>query len=402
MARVRLFEPIKVGARRIAHRVWMPPMCQYSALPSGPTMGQPTDWHVVHYGARALGGAAAVIVEATGVVPEGRISPYCLSLHSDEQIPAFARVADAIHAGGSTALIQLSHAGRKASDPVDWAVEHSRRWARQAGRDLPISDQRDHELEWQTVAPSAVAFNERLGTPRELTGEEIDGLIRAFGDAAERAMRAGFDGVQIHGAHGYLIHEFLSPFSNTRTDKWGGDFEGRTRFLRRIAQEIRSRIGDEAVLGVRLSGTDWTKEYPEDGRDGWTLEETVRLARELARPGTEFSAHEGARGVDMINMSTGGNVPDAHIHGGVGYQVFAAEAVRTGLHDAGITDVPVSAAGLITGAEQAEQILVDGRADMIEVGRPLLTDPMLPHVWAMRLRSEMAWPDPYLRGTARY
>jgi len=393
MSHARLFQPITVADLEVRNRLWMPPMCMYSAAPLGQELGRPTPWHQVHYGSRAIGGVGAVIVEATGVVPEGRISVNCLSLHDDAQIPSFAAVADRIHAGGARAFIQLNHAGRKGSSLPGWQTG----WPTQ------------EQGAWQVVAPSAIPFDAGSPTPRALADDEVLATVDAFAQAARRAIRAGFDGVQVHAAHGYLIHQFLSPASNTRTDRWGGDFEGRTRFVRRVVRAIRAQIGSAPLL-VRLSATDWTQEYPEDGRPGWTLADTRRLAPLLA--------DEGA---SMINVSTGGNVADAAVGGGVGYQIFAAAAVRRALEESGgrggdegvpagapvVTvergepRLPVSACGLITAPEQAEQILVDGSADAVEVGRVLLSDPMAPLAWASRLRADVDVPEQYLRATRR-
>lgn len=349
-------------------------MCQYSAAPLGPEMGRPTDWHLIHYGERARGGVGAVIVEATGVTPEGRISINCLSLHDDAQIPSFRRLAEVIHAGGARAFIQLNHAGRKGSTYAGW----------KAGDGHPSVE----EGGWETLAPSSVPFAPGDPAPRALDEDEIRGIISSFAAATRRALAAGFDGVQIHAAHGYLIHQFLSPASNTRTDGWGGDFEGRTRLAREVVRAVRGAAGPAPVL-VRISATDWTQEYAGDGRPGWTLEETQRLVPLLVEDG-----------VDGVNVSTGGNVADARIAGGPGYQVFASAAVKRSLEAAGRV-VPVSACGLITAAEQAEQILADGAADIIETARLLLTDPWAPQAWRARLRAHYSLPDQYLRGTQR-
>ena len=373
MSRARLFEPVLVGGLEVPSRLWMPPMCQYSAAPVGAGMGMPGDWHRLHYGTRALGGVGAVIVEATAVVPEGRISVNCLSFHEDACIPAFGELARLIHAGGAAAFIQLNHAGRKGSARAGWLEGHA--GAEEGG--------------WQVVAPSPIPFAPGWPVPRELTDEDVLGVVEAFAQAARRAVEAGFDGVQVHAAHGYLIHQFLSPASNHRTDRWGGDFGGRTRLAREVVRAIRAAIGDAALL-VRVSATDWTQEYPADGRAGWTLEDTLRLAPLLVEDG-----------VDMVNVSTGGNVHDARIAGGPGYQVFAASAVRDVLGWGGGRTVPVAACGLVLAPEQAEQILADGRADVVEIGRVMLTDPMAPRVWRGRLRVEQGWPEQLRRGTAR-
>lgn len=348
-------------------------MCMYSAISEGAELGAPTDWHRHHYFTRALGGVGALIVEATGVTPEGRISSHCLSLHDDALIPAFATLADAIHQGGAAAFIQLGHAGRKASRPQGW-LDHG---------PLPIG-----EGGWETVAPSPIPFAEGEPTPHELTEDEIWQIIEAFVQAARRAVEAGFDGVQLHGAHGYLIHQFLSPASNQRTDAWGGSFDGRTRFVREITRRVRKVCGDKALL-IRLSATDWSAENPADGRPGWTLEETVALTSLLVEDG-----------MDMFCMSSGGSYPDAKIPAGPGYQVFGAQAVRAALRDQG-SAAPVSVCGLIQTPEQGEQILVTGQADVVEVARGLLSDPMLPQVWRSHLRCDPELPPQYQRSLKR-
>lgn len=373
MPRARLFEPVRVGHLEVANRLWMPPMCQYSAAAQGEAMGMPTDWHRLHYGTRALGGVGALVVESTAVVPEGRISVNCLSLHDDARIPAFGELARLVHAGGAAAFVQLNHAGRKGSARAGWVPGH-------AGAD---------EGGWEVVAPSSIPYAPGWPVPRELSDEGVRRVVEDFAAAARRAVEAGFDGVQVHAAHGYLIHQFLSPASNHRTDRWGGDFEGRTRLVREVARAVRSAIGGKSLL-VRVSATDWTQEYPADGREGWTLEETTRLAPLLAEDGA-----------DMVNVSTGGNIHDARVPGGPGYQVFAAAAVRESLRAAGREDVPVAACGLVLTPEQAEQILVDERADVVEIGRVLLTDPMAPRVWRGRLRVDPEWPEQLRRGTPR-
>ncbi len=373
MTAPRLFAPLKVGSVEAPNRLWMPPMCQYSAAPAGDGLGRPTDWHLVHYGARALGGVGAVIVEATGVVPEGRISVGCLSLHDDSRIPDFARLADVIHEGGAKAFIQLNHAGRKGSSRVQWESDRG---------PAPVD-----EGGWETVAPSPIPFGPDDPSPRALEAEEIAGIVGAFAAAARRAVDAGFDGVQIHGAHGYLLHQFLSPDSNRRSDEWGGSFEGRSRLIREVVRRVRDSIGDAALL-VRLSATDWLEDDARPGARSWTLADTTRLAPLLV-----------GDGADMLCLSTGGNAL-APIPIGPGYQVFAAHAVRRALADAGLS-APVSTVGLIRSAEQAEQILLDGSADVVEIGRDLLADPMLPRLWAARLRAELPMPPQYNRAHPR-
>lgn len=394
MAKVRLFSEVTVGSVRVKNRVWMPPMCQYSAVPdagvepSGPwaplagvdMLGAPTQWHLQHYAARAMGGVGAVIVEATGVLPQGRISSHCMSLHDDALIPAFAELAHVIHAGGAAAFIQINHSGRKGSRPQGW-LDKGARMLNEGG--------------WEVVSSSAVSFASEDPVPVELSEDEILSLVDAYAQTARRAIEAGFDGVQIHAAHGYLIHQFYSQYSNRRTDAWGGDFEGRTRFFREVTRAIRTAIGSEAVLQVRISATDWLSDVQApsakpDERRGWTLEDTQKLVPLLAQDG-----------VDMFCMSTGGNVPDATIPAGTGYQVFAAAGVKDALEAAGYSDIPVSACGLITRPEQAEQILALGLADVVEVGRPLLTDPMLVQHWRSTMRMDADMPLQYGRGTRR-
>lgn len=393
MTNTHLFSPVAVHATPVKNRLWMPPMCQYSAqpepdlAPSGPWMpldgveivGAPTQWHLQHYAARALGGVGAIIVEATGVVPEGRISTHCLSLHDDALIPAFAELAEAIHAGGAAAYLQISHSGRKGSRPQGWADRGAR------GVD---------EGGWDLVAPSALSFSVNDRIPQELAEDEILALVAAYAQAARRAIDAGFDGVQIHGAHGYLIHEFFSPFSNRRSDEWGGDFAGRTRFFREVTRAVRAAIGHAGLL-VRISATDWLNDPDApngvtDDRIGWTIADTQRLAPLLVEDGA-----------DVLCISTGGNVIDASIPSGSGYQVFAAAAVKAALCAAGCGDIPVAACGSITSPDQAERILAEGCADVVEVGRALLTDPTLPAAWASALGVHAELPKQYARGLRR-
>lgn len=401
MAKIHLFNPVTVGGRDVKNRVWMPPMCQYSALPAPgiprtghwPALagverqGAPTQWHLQHYVARALGGVGAVIVEATGVEPDGRISSHCLSLHDDALIPAFAQVVDAIHEAGAAAYLQIVHSGRKGSRPQAW------------------DDRGPRALDdggWELIAPSPVPFSPAERTPRELTDEGILAVVEAFAQAARRAILAGFDGVQIHSAHGYLIHQFLSPVSNQRSDAWGGDFEGRTRFVRAVTCAVRRAVDEASAASptrgavlLRISATDWVNdpdapaaEVP--GPQGWCIADTQRLAPLLVEDG-----------VDMFCVSTGGGVADAPIPAGPSYQVPAARAVKDALRLAGLSEIPVSTVGLITSAQQADQILLLGHADVVEVGRALLSDPTLPQQWRTDLRLPAETPAQYLRGLGR-
>lgn len=393
MSKIHVFSEVRVGSQTVKNRVWMPPMCQYSAVPdvgvepSGhwPALagverqGAPTQWHLQHYASRTLGGVGAVIVEATGVLPQGRISSHCLSFHEDALIPAFAELVQAIHAGGAHAYLQIVHSGRKGSRPQGWADRGAR----------PVDDGG-----WELVAPSPIPFTPKDRVPSELSADEIAEIIEAFAATARRAVAAGFDGVQVHSAHGYLIHQFLSPASNQRSDAWGGDFEGRTRFAREVTRAVRGAIGDAALL-VRISATDWLNDPDaptgvEDERQGWTIAETQALAPLLVEDGA-----------DMICVSTGGNVMDAPIPAEPSYQLPAAGAVKAALREAGLGDIPVSAVGLLTTAGQAAQALLLGMADVIEIGRALLTDPTLPQQWRTHLRTEPELPAQYLRGIPR-
>lgn len=365
-----LFSPWKLKELEIRNRMWMPPMCQYSAASEGTSAGWPNDWHEIHYGARAAGGVGAVIVEATAVNQQGRISPFDLSLDRDEKIPGFARLARLIKEGGAAAGIQLSHAGRKAS-------------CSPSGTPLWPSDVQLPGIGWETVAPSALPFSSRHPAPRALTIPEIRQIKQDFVDAARRAVAAGFDFIQIHGAHGYLLAQFLSPLTNRRTDEYGGDLEGRFRLWNEVLTQIRAEIGEDIPLLMRISATNWVPDTNPLLRDT-TAAEWAKIIVELQR-----------LGVDMINVSTGALVPDVNIPVAPGYQVrYAEEILRQNV-------LPVSAVGLITEPAQAEQILVNNQANVIEVGRPLLTDPSLPLAWAARLGDEAPVPEPYRRGTPR-
>ncbi|NMW65335.1 NADH:flavin oxidoreductase/NADH oxidase [Mobiluncus mulieris] len=367
----RLFEPFELHGVTARNRMWMPPMCQFTASSEGSSAGWPNDWHEIHYGARAAGGVGAVIVEATAVCPEGRISPFCLMLDRDEKIPGFARLATLIKEGGALAGIQISHAGRKASSSP-------------SGTPLVPADDEMGGIGWHPVAPSPIPFSPRHEVPRELDLPGIKTIQNQFVQAARRALEAGFDFVELHGAHGYLMHEFLSPITNHRIDEYGGDLEGRFRFWKEIIVMIRAELGSSFPLLVRISATSWLPESNLELRRDVTLDDWGKLAHELSR-----------LGVDFIDVSTGGLVPGAQIPVAPGYQVpYAQEIQNRG-------PLPVSAVGLITEPAQAEQILVTGAASVVEVGRPLLTDPSLPLAWAARLGDEPPVPEPYTRGTPR-
>jgi 2,4-dienoyl-CoA reductase-like NADH-dependent reductase (Old Yellow Enzyme family) len=352
-----LFEPYTLRSLTVPNRVWMSPMCQYSAEPTGPDAGTAGDWHLAHYAARAAGGAGLVLVEATAVSPEGRITPGDLGLWNDRQARALRRITGFLGERGTVPGIQLAHAGRKASTDAPW----------RGG--APLDADRGG---WRPVAPSAVPFAEGHPVPHELTAERIDEVVGQFADAARRALAAGFEVAEIHGAHGYLIHEFLSPLSNHRTDAYGGSFENRTRLALRIADAVREVWPDGLPLFFRVSATDWRE-------DGWTPDETVRLAGLLAE-----------RGVDLLDVSTGGNTPRASIPVEPGYQVPFAARVRAE------TGLPVAAVGLITEPEQAEKIVAGGEADAVLLGRELLRDPHWAHRAARTLGAgPVHLPDQY-------
>jgi 2,4-dienoyl-CoA reductase-like NADH-dependent reductase (Old Yellow Enzyme family) len=352
----RLFSPLTLRGVTFRNRVWVAPMCQYSSVD-----GYPQDWHLVHLGGLARGGVGLVMQEATGVVPEGRISPYDAGIWEDGQAEAYERINRFVRAQGAVPGIQLGHAGRKASTQRPWEGD---------GYVDPA------EGGWETVAPSPVAFGE-LPVPKELSAAEIERLVGAFADAARRSLAAGFEVVEVHAAHGYLLHQFLSPLSNQRLDEYGGDLDGRSRFLIEVVDAVRAVWPEDRPLFVRFSATDWAE-------GGWSVDETVELSRRLV-----------AHGVDLIDVSSGGLMADARIKAEPGYQVPFARAVRAG------SGLPVSAVGLITAPEQAEQILVDGSADAIRLARELLRDP----AWALRaahvLGDDVPWPPQYERARPR-
>ena len=328
-------------------------MCQYSS-----TDGFANDWHFVHLGSRAVGGAALVFTEATAVSPEGRISPYDLGIWKDEHIGQLKKITAFVEKQGAVPGMQLAHAGRKASKTEPWNGETL----------IPIA-----RGGWKTLAPSAIPFSGDSDSPAELSIDEIKRIVAAFRSAAERALIAGFKVLEIHGAHGYLVNEFLSPLSNKRSDEYGGSFENRIRFLLEITEAIRTVWPEEYPLFLRISASDWT-----DG--GWTIADSVALAKIVK-----------ARGIDLIDCSSGGVVSDVKIPAAPGYQVPFAEAVRK---EAG---VPTGAVGIIVSAEQAEEIVSSGKADLIFMARELLRDPYFPLRAARELGSEIEWPVQYER-----
>jgi 2,4-dienoyl-CoA reductase-like NADH-dependent reductase (Old Yellow Enzyme family) len=349
----QLFEPYQLRSLTIPNRVWMPPMAQYSAASEGPATGAPTDWHVAHQGARAAGGAGLILTEGTGVSPTGRTTPYDLGIWTDAQLPAFQRITGLLTSLGAVPGIQLSHSGSKGSTDRQWL----------GGKRL--GPQQDG---WQPVGPG------------ELTLAGIDRIVEEFAAAARRATAAGYRVIELLAGHGYLIHQFLSPVSNHRTDSYGGSFENRTRFALRVVDAVRAVWPEDLPLFVRVSATDWLTENPSDDREGWTVDDTVRLAKVLAD-----------HGVDLLNVSSGGIVPDARISVGPGYQVPFAARVKAE------TAVPVAAVGMITDPEQAAKILANSEADAILMGRELLRHPTWPIDAAKALGGRMRIPPQYHR-----
>jgi 2,4-dienoyl-CoA reductase-like NADH-dependent reductase (Old Yellow Enzyme family) len=347
-----LFTPLTLRDLTIPNRVWLAPMCQYSVLAED---GVPTDWHLVHLGSRAQGGFGLILTEATAVVPEGRISPQDTGLWDDVQRDAWKPVVDFVHGQGSAIGVQLAHAGRKASTYRGFPGE-------------PTGSVAEDEGGWTSVGPTADAFP-GYTAPRALATEELAGVVRAFAESARRADEAGFDVVEVHAAHGYLLHQFLSPLSNTRTDGYGGSFAGRTRLLLEVVDAVRDVWPTGKPVFVRISATDWTE-------GGWSGDDSVRLSAVLKD-----------RGVDLVDVSTGGNVM-ADIPVGPGYQLPFSEAVR---HQAGI---PTGAVGLITSPQQAEEVLASGQADAVLLARAALREPS----WPLRAAAELglSWRDaPY-------
>lgn len=347
-----LFEPIEFRGSTIRNRAWVAPMCQYSAVD-----GVPNDWHLVHLGQFATGGAGLVISEATAVAPEGRISPGDTGLWNDEQARAWQRITRFVREQGATPGVQLAHAGRKASTTAPW----------EGGG--PVDDA---DGGWRPVSSTAAAFGE-LREPHRLTEREVAELPERFAAAARRADEAGFEVVELHFAHGYLAHQFYSPLVNDRTDRYGGDFDGRVRLLLEITEAVRAVWPADRPLFARLSATDWV-----DG--GWTGADSAALSRLLAD-----------RGVDLVDASTGGAVPKADIPVRSGYQVPFARQIRA---QAGVA---TGAVGLITSPEQAEEIIASGAADAVLLARELLRDPHWPLRAADRLRAPSLWPVQYER-----
>ncbi len=349
-----LFSPLALRDVTLCNRIAVSPMCQYSS-----TDGFANDWHFVHLGSRAVGGAGLVFTEAAAVTAQGRISPQDLGIYADAHIAPLQRIAEFINAQGAAAGIQLAHAGRKASTARPW----------EGGAALSEADGGWHPV----VAPGAVAFSDSYVVPEALDEAGIAQVVQDFARAAIRALEAGFRVVELHAAHGYLLHEFLSPLSNQRTDGYGGGFDGRTRIVRETVKAIRAVWPERFPLFVRISATDWTE-------GGWDIEQSVELARVL-----------GPLGVDVIDCSSGGNVPHAPIPVGPGYQVPFAERIKRE------TGMKTAAVGMITEPRQADAIVRDGQADMALLARELLRDPYWPRRAAKALGQEIPVPEQYGR-----
>ncbi|MBI3479998.1 MAG: NADH:flavin oxidoreductase/NADH oxidase [Nitrosomonadales bacterium] len=349
----QLFSRLKLRELEFRNRIFVSPMCQYSARD-----GIAQTWHQVHLGSRAVGGAGLVMVEATAVAPEGRISPYDLGLWSDRHAEALAPIARFIREQGAAPAIQLAHAGRKASSDAPW-LSRNALTPKNGG--------------WQVVAPSPAPFSPASPQPRELAAAELDGIVAAFVAAAKRSLAAGFEVAEIHMAHGYLLHEFLSPLSNRRNDAHGGSLENRARLPLQVVRAVRDIWPQRLPLFVRISATDWVE-------GGWDLGQSLQLCRWLKEAG-----------VDLIDCSTGGLTPDAKIPAGPGFQTPFATAIRQHL------GIAVGAVGLITAPEQAEHIVATGLADVVFLARELLRDPYWPLHAAHKLGAAVQWPVQYER-----
>jgi 2,4-dienoyl-CoA reductase-like NADH-dependent reductase (Old Yellow Enzyme family) len=352
-----LFAALKLRSLTLPHRIVVSPMCEYSS-----TNGFADDWHFVHLGSRAIGGAALVITEANAVSPEGRITPQDLGIYSDDHIPGLRRITEFLHQHGSYAGTQLAHAGRKASMAVPWE---------------PVRLIPESEGGWQPVAPSAIRFDEPYGLPIELDLSGMDKIVSDFVAAARRALNAGFDLLEIHSAHGYLLHEFLSPLTNHRNDEYGGSLENRIRFPLKVVRAVRAAWPHNLPLFVRISATDWA---PHSLGLAWDLPQSIEFARHLKR-----------EGVDLIDVSTGGNHPAQQIPVGPGYQVHHAETIRRE------ADIPTGAVGLITEPAQADQIIRAGQADIVLLAREFLRNPYWPLHAAEELGHKITWPVQYAR-----
>jgi 2,4-dienoyl-CoA reductase-like NADH-dependent reductase (Old Yellow Enzyme family) len=350
---MHLFSPLTLRSVTLRNRIAVSPMCQYSAVD-----GRANDWHLVHLGARAVGGAALVLCEATAVEARGRISPADLGLWEDRQIEPLARVVSFVQAHGAVAGIQLAHAGRKAGTRAPW----------DGGAPVPPA-----EGGWTPVAPSPIPFAAGYATPLALDGDGLRGVVAAFAAATRRAAAAGFRAVEVHAAHGYLLHQFLSPLSNRREDAYGGSFENRTRLVTEVVRAVRAEWPEALPLVVRISATDWAE-------NGWDVEQSIALSRLL-----------GPLGVDLVDVSSGGLVATAQVPAGPGYQTGFAERIR---REAGVR---TGAVGMITSPEQADHVIRSGQADVVLLARELLRDPHFPLRAARALGQEGPWPRQYQR-----
>lgn len=350
---IPLFRPLSLRGVTLRNRIAVAPMCQYSSID-----GFATDWHLVHLGSRAVGGAALVLTEACAVEARGRISPQDLGIYRDEHIEMLSRVASFVKEQGAVPAIQLAHAGRKASTYRPWS----------GSGEISIEEGR-----WETIAPSAERFSANYPLPRMLTHAEIGEVVQHFKDATRRALTAGFEVIEIHAAHGYLLHEFLSPLSNRRDDEYGGSLMNRLRLLLEVVDTIRQVLPDELPLLVRISASDWTER-------GLTVSDSVEIARELKK-----------HGVDLIDTSSGGNVATARIPQSPGYQVPFAERIRRE------AEIATGAVGLITEAHQANEIIRNHQADIVFLARELLRDPYWPLHAARALNHDIMWPPQYMR-----
>lgn len=350
----KLFAPIRLRELNIKNRIFMSPMCQYSAMD-----GVPNHWHLVHLGSRAVGGAGLVMVEATAVRAVGRISPQDLGIWNDQQRDAFKPITAFLKEHGAVPGIQLAHAGRKGSIAAPWKG------------DMPVDGKQGG---WMPEAPSAIAFSDRHVVPHELTKPEIESIVQDFVEAAKRSLEAGFEVVELHAAHGYLMHEFLSPLSNHRTDEYGGSLENRMRFPLEVAERVRKAWPAKWPVFVRISATDWVDQ------GGWDLQQSIAFAKQLKEVG-----------IDLIDCSSGGTVSNVKIPAGPGYQVPFAAAIREQ------AQIFTGAVGIITSGSQAEKILQNGEADALFVGRELLRDPYFPLHAAKELGVDLKWPVQYER-----
>ncbi|MGZ4813179.1 MAG: NADH:flavin oxidoreductase/NADH oxidase [Terriglobales bacterium] len=349
-----LFAPLSLRGASLRNRIVVSPMCQYSSQD-----GFANDWHFVHLGSRAVGGAALVFTEASAVTPEGRISPDDLGIYQDEHVEFLSRIVSFLHQQGALAGMQLAHAGRKASTDAPW----------RGGKPLD-----EAHRGWSPIlAPSAVAFGDGYQVPKAMDEKDIRSVVAAFAKAAKRALRAGFDVIEIHAAHGYLLHSFLSPLANRRTDRYGGPFENRIRIVCEVAAAVRGAWPEDKPLFVRISATDWKE-------GGWDIAQSVELARKLK-----------SLGVDLVDCSSGGIAPQIRIPTGPGYQVEFAERIRRE------AQIATAAVGMITSPQQADTIVRSGQADLVVMAREFLRQPYFPLLAAKQLGHDVAWPKQYER-----